>query len=145
MRFSCYLYTVLIKTHLHLVHESSRSLNVCQAILSTVYLRRHIMSLHGKLREVIFGDNQQMKMVWIQQHGILASQKTCRICDSDMQFRAKSGVTEVFVWCCKRKGCKTTVSARDGSFIEKSKLLMDTWHFNRKRHGTTSRHAQNSS
>ena len=65
-----------------------------------------------------------MRMVWLQQRGLIASQKTCRKCDSDMRFGAKSNVTDGFVWRCKRKGCKTTVSARDGSFFEKSKLPM---------------------
>ena len=41
-----------------------------------------------------------------------------------MHFGAKSNVTDGFVWRCKCKGCKTTVSARDGSFFEKSKLPM---------------------
>ena len=65
-----------------------------------------------------------MRMVWLQQRGLIASQKTCRKCDSDMRFGGKSGVTDGFVWRCKRKGCKTTVSPRDGSFFEKSKLPM---------------------
>ena len=82
------------------------------------------MSFHGELREVIFGEDQEMRMVWLQQRGLIASQKTCRKCDSDMRFGAKSNVTDGFVWRCKRKGCKTTVSARDGSFFEKSKLPM---------------------
>ena len=50
-----------------------------------------------------------MKMVWLQQRGLIASQKTCRKCDSNMRFGGKSGVTDGFVWRCKRKGCKTTV------------------------------------
>ena len=82
------------------------------------------MSLHGELQEVIFGEDQEMRMVWLQQRGLIASQKTCRKCDSDMRFGGKSNVTDGFVWRCKRKGCKTTVSARDGSFFEKSKLPM---------------------
>ena len=82
------------------------------------------MSLHGELREVIFGEYQEMRMVWLRRRGLIASQKTCRKCDSNMHFRAKSNVTDGFVWCCKRKGCKTIVSARDGSFFEKSKLPM---------------------
>ena len=128
MQFRCYLYAVLIKTTSYLVDESllnfiiKRLQNVCKAMLSTVYLQRDNMSLHGELREVIFGDNQERKMVWMQQRGLLASQKTCRKCDSDMRFGVKSGVTDGFVWRCKRKGCKTTVSVRDGSFFEKSKL-----------------------
>ena len=120
MRFRCYLYAVLIKTTSYLVDESSlnfiitRLQNICKAILSTVYLQRDSMSLHGELREVIFGDNQERKMVWMQQRG--------RKCDSDMRFGGMSGVTDGFVWRCKRKDCKTTVSVRDGSFFEKSKL-----------------------
>ena len=43
------------------------------------------MSLHGELREVIFGEDQEMRMVWLQQRGLIASQKTCRKCDSDMR------------------------------------------------------------
>ena len=82
------------------------------------------MSLHGELREVIFDEDQEMRMIWLQQRGLIASQKTCRKCDSDMRFGGKSGVTDGFVWRCKRKGCKTTVSARDGSFFGKSKLPM---------------------
>ena len=62
-----------------------------------------------------------MRMVWLPQRGLIASQKTCRKCDSDMRFGAKSNVTDGFMWRCKRKCCKTTVSARDGSFFEKSK------------------------
>ena len=65
------------------------------------------MSLHGELREVIFGENLEMKMVWMQQRDLIASQKR------GMRFGTKSGVTDVFVWRCKRKGCKTTISARD--------------------------------
>ena len=65
------------------------------------------MSLHGELREVIFGENLEMKMVWMQQHDLIASQKRA------MRFGTKSGVTDVFVWRCKRKGSKTTISARD--------------------------------
>ena len=65
------------------------------------------MSLHGELREVIFGEDQEMRMVWLQQRGLIASQKTCRKCDSDMRFGAKSNMTDGFVWRCKRKGCKT--------------------------------------
>ena len=60
---------------------------------ATVFLRRDEMSLHGVLREVIFGENLEMKMVWVQQRGLIASQKTCRKCDSDMRFGTKSGVT----------------------------------------------------
>ena len=82
------------------------------------------MSLHGELREVIFGEDQEMRMVWLQQRGLIASQKTCKKCDSDMRFGAKSDVTDGFVWRCKRKGCKTIVSVRDGSFFKKSKLPM---------------------
>ena len=57
MRLSCYLYAVLIKTTSYLVDESSlnfiikRLQNVCKAILSTVYLQRDNMSLHGELKK----------------------------------------------------------------------------------------------
>ena len=33
--------------------------------------------------------------------------------ETRMQFGTKSGVTDGFVWRCKRKGCKTTISALD--------------------------------
>ena len=58
------------------------------SILLTVLLRRDEMSLHRELREVIFGENLEMKMVWMQQRGLIASQKTCRKCVSDMRFEA---------------------------------------------------------
>ena len=46
------------------------------------------MSLHGELREVIFGENLEMKTVWMQQRDLIASQKR------DMRFGTKSGVTD---------------------------------------------------
>ena len=64
------------------------------------------MSLHGELREVIFGEDQEMRMVWLQQRGLIASQKTCRKCDSDMRFGAKCNVTDGFVWPASAKVVK---------------------------------------
>ena len=45
------------------------------SILSTVLLRSDEMSLHSELREVIFGENLEMKMVWMQQSDLIASKK----------------------------------------------------------------------
>ena len=58
------------------------------SILSTVLLRRDEMSPHAELREVIFGENLEMKIVWMQQRDLIASQKC------DMRFGTKSGVTD---------------------------------------------------
>ena len=55
------------------------------SILSTVLLQRDEMSLHGELRKVIFGENLEMKIVWMQQRDLIASQKR------DMRFGTKSG------------------------------------------------------
>ena len=65
-------------------------------------LRRDEMSLHGELREVIFGENLEMKMVWMQQRDLIASQKR------DMRFVTKSGVTDGSCGAVS-KGCKTTI------------------------------------
>ena len=46
------------------------------------------MSLHGELRAVIFGENLEMKIVWMQQRDLIASQRR------DMRFVTKSGVTD---------------------------------------------------
>ena len=49
---------------------------------------------------MIFGENLEMKMVWMQQRDLIASQKR------HMRFGTKSGVTDGFVWRSKRKGFK---------------------------------------
>ena len=69
-------------------------------------LRRDEMSLHGELREVIFGENLEMKIVWMQQRDLIASQKR------DMRFVTKSGVTDGSRGAVS-KGCKTTISAQN--------------------------------
>ena len=65
-----------------------------------------------------------MRMVWLQQCGLIASQKTCRKCDSDMRFGAKSNVTDGFVWVVKQLFLPGT--ARSSRKIKKRFLLEPT-------------------
>ena len=69
--------------------------------------RRNVSSRRTSSREVMFGENLEMKIVWMRQRDLIASQRR------NMRFGTKSGVTDGFVWRCKRKGCKTTISAQD--------------------------------
>ena len=83
------------------------------------------MSLHGELRAVLFGEETEVVIDFLKERGLLASEKTCQRCDTEMRFSVKASLNDKFVWRCKRKGCKTNVSVRDGSFFTKSKLSLN--------------------
>ena len=82
------------------------------------------MSLHGELRAVLFGKETELVVIDYLKgdQSLLAIEKTCQICDTEMRFSVKASLSDRFVWRCKRKGCKTNVLVRDGSFFTKSKL-----------------------
>ena len=68
------------------------------------------MSLHGELRAVLFGEETELVVIDYLKgdHGLLAIEKTCQRCDTEMRFSVKAGLSDKFVWRCKRKGCKTS-------------------------------------
>ena len=70
------------------------------------------MSLHGELRAVLFSEETVLVVI----------EKTCQRCNTAMRFSVKASLSDKSVWRCKRKGCKTNVLVRDGSFFTKSKL-----------------------
>ena len=85
-----------------------------------------IMSLHGELRAVLFGEETEVVIDYLKDRGLpVAIGKTCQRCDTKMRFSVKATLSNKFVWRCKRKGCKTNVSVRDGSFFTKSKLPLN--------------------
>ena len=137
MRFRCYLYAVLIKTTSYLVDESSlnfiikRLQNVCKAILSTVYLQRDNMSLHGELREVIFGDNQERKMVWMQQRGLLARQKTVSVRDGSFFEKSKLPISKL-LHCIYLWALETSVISATAQLAVSARTLVDFYNFLRE-------------
>ena len=100
---------------------------VKHAVVDSAFVKNltSTMSLHGELRAVLFDDWETEPVVidYLKgDHGLLAIEKTCQRCDTEMRFSVKAGLSDKFVWRCKRKGCKTDVLVRDGSFFTKSKL-----------------------
>ena len=80
------------------------------------------MSLHGELRAVLFGEETEVVIDFLKERGLLASEKTCQRCDTEMRFNVKVSLSDKFVWRWKWKGCKTNILVRDSSFFTKSKL-----------------------
>ena len=83
------------------------------------------MSLHCELRAVLFDDWETEPVVidYLKgDHGLLAIAREDVPTMRHRDFSVKASLSDKFVWRCKRKGCKTDVLVRDGSFFTKSKL-----------------------
>jgi len=57
---------------------------------------------------------------WIRQHGLLAQVMTCPKCNTVMEEKSSTRVSDGKRWRCPPKNCRHTVSLRRGSFFEKS-------------------------
>ena len=74
--------------------------------------------------ELFFGEVEQ-QITFLQQKGLLATNKTCHVCYGSMALGQKRDITDGSIFRCS--ACKTTKSLRAGSFFSKSKLPLQKW------------------
>ena len=60
-------------------------------------------------------------------HRLLASQRQCSRCDSDMELTETTRVNDGYMWRCTNSRCRTWLSIRSGSFFEGSNIPLSTW------------------
>ena len=63
------------------------------------------MSLHGELRAVLFGEETELVAIDYLKgdHSLLAIEKMCQWCDTEMRFSVKASLSDKFVLRCKAK------------------------------------------
>ena len=72
----------------------------------------------------LFGSVDQ-QITFLQQKGLLATNKTCGTCHASMTLGSKRDISDGSIFRCRN--CKTTKSLRVGSFFSKSKLPLQKW------------------
>ena len=72
----------------------------------------------------LFGSVDQ-QITFLQQKGLLATNKTCGTCHASMTLGSKRDISDGSIFRCRN--CKTTKSLRVGSFFSKSKLPPQKW------------------
>ena len=60
-------------------------------------------------------------------HRLLASQRQCSRCSSDMELTETTRVNDGYMWRCVNSRCRTWLSLRSGSFFEGSNIPLSTW------------------
>ena len=99
---------------------------VKHAVVDSAFLKNltSIMSLQDELRAVLFGEETEVVIDYLKIM-VSQSQSKRRTNDATTRCSVKASLSDKFVWRCKRKGCKTNVSVRDGSVFTKSKLSLN--------------------
>jgi len=59
---------------------------------------------------------------WLRRNRLLPINMACPRCNTVMEERQYSRVSDGIIWRCPPKQCRATVSVRKGSFFEKSHL-----------------------
>ena len=99
---------------------------VKHAVVDSAFLKNltSIMSLQDELRAVLFGEETEVVIDYLKIM-VSQSQSKRRTNDATTRCSVKASLSDKFVWRCKRKGCKTNVSVRDGSFFTKSEIALE--------------------